>query len=163
MQSHCLSRAPCVATHLCRCSGLRPSQVVALSSVHQTSGLIPASTIFRSTGCAAQRPSCATRAESGNGASPSTSGLPIDLTGLFIVLLVVINLRYCALRLASEIITILYAGKKAFIAGVADDQACRTHSLFMMGSQLLTDSRVHCRALAGPLLRHWQKQEPKYH
>ena len=82
MQTQCLSRVPTVATHVCRCSGLRPNRTATLSSVHQISGHSAALSAVRGAGCLSHRQPFATRAESGNGASASTSGLPIDLKGI---------------------------------------------------------------------------------
>ena len=123
MQTQCLSRVPTVATHVCRCSGLRPNRTATLSSVHQISGHSAALPAVRGAGCLSHRQLFATRAESGNGASASTSGLPIDLKGIHPVMR---SHEAEDCKLQSKINTqIVFVGKKAFIAGVADDQACQ--------------------------------------
>lgn len=61
------------------------------------------------------------------------------------------------------------AGKKAFIAGVADDQASVSRSNPLHSSSFGVASNAHtalglclcCRASAGPLQRLWQRQELK--
>ena len=105
----------CTAKTVLRCphASLAPcsSRLCALKSVEGCSSKAqgPAARPARST--------VLVRAASGNGTSPASSGLAINLTGTCCM----IRPHACSKVLDSSL-QVVAAGKKAFIAGVADDQ-----------------------------------------
>ncbi|KAL3136928.1 hypothetical protein ABBQ32_006534 [Trebouxia sp. C0010 RCD-2024] len=93
MNTQTLSRGHCLAFQICKGSSLRPRQAAYLGSVQRLGSANAEIATPRGSTCFSRRHLTTTRAETGNGASQAPSGLAIDLRG-----------------------------KKAFIAGVADDQ-----------------------------------------
>ena len=105
----------CTAKTVLRCphASLAPcsSRLCALRSLERSSS--------RAQGPAARpvRSTVHVRAASSNGTSPASSGLAINLTGTCCM----IRPHACSKRFDSSLLFVA-AGKKAFIAGVADDQ-----------------------------------------
>lgn len=126
MNTQTLSRAQCLASQICKSSSMRPRQAAHLGSVQRTSQSIASSSAPHISLNTSRRHLAVTRAESGNGASPAPSGLAINLKGKRAT----IQARAPVCNTLSSSRTSQWmnvaAGKKAFIAGVADDQACVT-------------------------------------
>lgn len=163
MNTQTISRGHCLASQICKGSTLRPRPAAHLSSVQRLGQANAEVATPRGSTCSSRRHLTTTRAEAGNGANPAPSGLAIDLRGPLDSGSQI--LLHMPILTAHRLTRRVAAGKKAFIAGVADDQARGSLQLYYAGHVCKEGKsrQCLCRDLVGPSRSSWQRPEQKFH